>query len=587
MGHMGQTLVSPAVETRPQGRGTIKRGANYRGPDRRGVIANDRGWPGKLFLVAGIGLLVLMLVVASAPDWLTGLPGSRVGTLGAQLDAVSVALAVGFAALCVVRWRLIGEASALWLGAAGAMLAAFSLGSGLTAGFGRAVVDSELLWLHPATRIVFATLILLALFAPEVDARLRPGRIFVAAFGATAVLTLGFQLIPGSATPAMQQFIAMGAPAADGVGMSALFVALWVVLASCLLWRGVTHRRPSLAWFGLLLFALSLAELTRMMASTDVTVWTAAPSLLRTYGLVGVTGGALIEVMRAYAVQDSKLLESVTSRRTAEARVEEQRASHAELAHEAHNALAAIEGATRTLQGSHDHLDPTFRAELSEAIGAEIRRLQHLVSLERPAQRPGRFWVSEALAAVVTCARSLGSSVVLDVPEDLVAIGHPADTAQVLQNLFQNAQRYAGGTIVVRARLEGDEVVIRVEDDGPGLAEEDRERIFERGVRGSEAEGSPGEGLGLYVSTRLMEEQGGHLRLDDKPGGGASFAVVLPGFSELELGRPSVEDALDDAEQAAQTVVRRKLSLVRLADHRHATPVLIEDDGDVRDDVAR
>jgi signal transduction histidine kinase len=106
---------------------------------------------------------------------------------------------------------------------------------------------------------------------------------------------------------------------------------------------------------------------------------------------------------------------------------------------------------------------------------------------------------------------------------------------------------------VTRADLDGDNVVIRVEDDGPGVPNAERERIFLHGVRGTNAEGTVGSGLGLYVSARLMREQGGDLRLEESATGGACFAVILPGFSEL------VERVPQDVDERPELVARGQL----------------------------
>src|SRR5690606_21828520 len=136
---------------------------------------------------------------------------------------------------------------------------------------------------------------------------------------------------------------------------------------------------------------------------------------------------------RSYLRQGSRLLEV---ERSAEARLAAEREAQAERAHEAANALAAIEGATSVLQRYQDRLDDGTRAELAEAVSDEVRRLQQLIRITDTATAgsPGRFRLTEALAAVATAARSQGSRITMDVPDHLVAIGEPAGVAQVLQN---------------------------------------------------------------------------------------------------------------------------------------------------------
>ncbi len=169
--------------------------------------------------------------------------------------------------------------------------------------------------------------------------------------------------------------------------------------------------------------------------------------------------------------------------------------------------------------------------------------MQRLVE-PRPQQvEVGRFHPSEAIAPLLTCLRPMATHVHVDVPYHLVAIGRPVDTVQAVHNVLENARRYGGGSITVRATLEHDRVVLRISDRGPGVAVGERETIFERGVRGSSADGTTGSGLGLYISRELMRGQGGDLRLTPPDGaGGAAFEIVLPGFSTLLDGGAGAGD---------------------------------------------
>jgi signal transduction histidine kinase len=102
---------------------------------------------------------------------------------------------------------------------------------------------------------------------------------------------------------------------------------------------------------------------------------------------------------------------------------------------------------------------------------------------------------------------------------------------EILQNLLDNARRYApGSSIDVRAARADAWVVLRVDDRGPGIPRDEHERVFERGYcSGARRDGS---GLGLYVAARLLRDQGGHLRVEDRAGGGASFVLTLPAEAE-------------------------------------------------------
>ena len=555
----------------------------YRGADRRGVIASDRVSPGNTFVVAGLFLLVLVLVVLTGPQWGPDTTsGADLGILLAQLESAGFAVALVLTVLCLVRWRLVGEAAAVWLGSATAVFGVFTLGLGYVLALSVATGNTSLLLLHPASGLVVAGLALRALLSSDVDAHLRPSGVLLASLGAVATVTFAMQFLPFSRqlvdpSPALAVVHTISEPVT-----SMAFVVVWGVLGTWCMGRGLRRHRPLFAWFGLLFFAFAFAELAWLMPTPERSFWSLGPSMLRFAGLFCALMGATAELVRAYLRQGNLLLESVTSERTAEARIEAELATQAERAHEARNALVAIEGAILTLERHRDRLDPDTREELSRSVSSEVHRLQELVQTAGSPQPSGRFRVTEALAATVTCARSQGTSLHVDVPEHLVAIGQPAATSQVLLNLFENVRRYAGGEATVRASLEGDEVVIRVEDDGPGISEAERSEIFRRGTRGRTAGDVPGSGLGLYVSARLMRDQGGELRVEDSTRGGACFAVVLPGFSELPLDATVVEELVDELEQPLELVRGGQGAVVALPVDGERRARLVERDGGLR-----
>jgi signal transduction histidine kinase len=118
--------------------------------------------------------------------------------------------------------------------------------------------------------------------------------------------------------------------------------------------------------------------------------------------------------------------------------------------------------------------------------------------------------------------------------------GDPDAVARVVRILLDNALRHAPGssTIGVIPAYHGDNATLEVVDTGPGVALEDRERIFERFERGSSASGAGGFGLGLAIGRELARRMGGELRHDDRAEPGARFilelAIELPSGSHPE-----------------------------------------------------
>ncbi len=109
--------------------------------------------------------------------------------------------------------------------------------------------------------------------------------------------------------------------------------------------------------------------------------------------------------------------------------------------------------------------------------------------------------------------------------------GSPLRIAEIVNNVVSNAIRYtpAGGRIDVDCRHTNGKLVLTVSDGGPGVALEDRSRIFEAGYRGKSTAGTSGSGLGLGLARRFVEAHGGTINLVDSEDSGARFVVSLPG----------------------------------------------------------
>jgi signal transduction histidine kinase len=146
--------------------------------------------------------------------------------------------------------------------------------------------------------------------------------------------------------------------------------------------------------------------------------------------------------------------------------------------------------------------EPVELGELCRAVAAEfeLRAAEGDVDLEVPAP-PGPCW----------------------------GRGDPSAVARVVRILLDNALRHAPGSSTVRVlpAYHGENATVAVDDDGPGVAPDDRERIFERFERGSAPSGESGFGLGLAIGRELARKMGGELRLNDAPSG-ASFVLELP-----------------------------------------------------------
>jgi signal transduction histidine kinase len=125
--------------------------------------------------------------------------------------------------------------------------------------------------------------------------------------------------------------------------------------------------------------------------------------------------------------------------------------------------------------------------------------------------------------------RRSGSAVALETPAELPARGDPVRLAQVVTNLLANAVKYgAGKPIAVTLVRAGSDAVLRVRDEGIGIAAQDLGRIFGKFQRGVPAKGYSGFGLGLFVVERLVSGMGGTVEVQSMVGMGAEFIVRLP-----------------------------------------------------------
>ena len=108
-------------------------------------------------------------------------------------------------------------------------------------------------------------------------------------------------------------------------------------------------------------------------------------------------------------------------------------------------------------------------------------------------------------------------------------------TAEVLASLVHNATKYApeDTRIAVKVERRRDRGVVRVIDEGPGVAAQDRARIFEPYVRAAAHAGLPGSGIGLFASRRVVEAQGGDIWFEENAGGGSVFAFSVPLMKEV------------------------------------------------------
>jgi two-component system, OmpR family, sensor histidine kinase KdpD len=176
------------------------------------------------------------------------------------------------------------------------------------------------------------------------------------------------------------------------------------------------------------------------------------------------------------------------------------------------------------------------RHELSDAVVDEGQRLSRLVEnlldvsrLESGKAEPHREPVElgDLLAAARESIGPYGEHVRLALDDDLPALRvDPTQLERAFANLLENAVVHGEGEpVLVRSRLVGPRLVVRVVDRGPGIPDNLRERIFEPFYRAPGATPGSGSGLGLAIARGFIEANGGEVEVESLPGQGSSFVV--------------------------------------------------------------
>jgi two-component system sensor histidine kinase KdpD len=242
---------------------------------------------------------------------------------------------------------------------------------------------------------------------------------------------------------------------------------------------------------------------------------------------------ALVRVRLARALQDERVAREAERARSA---------LLSSVSHDLRTPLASIIGAAESLEAFGDAMPADDRRGLVDAIVEQGRRLdryiQNLLDMTRLGHGslvPARDWVGidELIGSATERLQRSRPSVRFDIrlPRDLAPIHVQGPLIeQVVYNLIDNAAKFASGRkpIGIDVRRDADVLEMRVTDDGPGIAADERERIFE--MFHTDAHGdriARGTGLGLAICKAIVEAHGGRIAAEDVAAG-ASVVVRLP-----------------------------------------------------------
>jgi signal transduction histidine kinase len=215
-----------------------------------------------------------------------------------------------------------------------------------------------------------------------------------------------------------------------------------------------------------------------------------------------------------------------------------QRSFVSDASHELRSPLTAIRGQIEVLARESEP-DAAAVKRVEAATLAELRRVERLVeemfALARLDEGVGPARRELDAAAFLRAAVEAAPG---DAAIDVTAAGRieidPDMVGRVIRNLVENARRHAGpeGTITVSSTALDGGLRVDVDDDGPGIAPAERERVFDRFHRSDtgRARATGGAGLGLAIARSIVEAHGGRIWAEDSPLGGARFSFELPGF---------------------------------------------------------
>jgi two-component system sensor histidine kinase KdpD len=210
------------------------------------------------------------------------------------------------------------------------------------------------------------------------------------------------------------------------------------------------------------------------------------------------------------------------------------------VSHDLKGPLAAILGSVGTLRRAEQlQLTGDQRDGLHEAIDVSGRKMDRLVNdlldmdrIDREDLTPEReaIDVGELARRVMRECEQVGAHPVrVDSDQVLIDVDRSM-VERIIENLLVNAARHTpvGTPVHIGVRARADAVVLTVEDEGPGIADDLKDYLFDPFRQGAGATGG-GVGIGLSLVKKFAELHGGSAKVEDAPGGGARFVIILPG----------------------------------------------------------
>jgi signal transduction histidine kinase len=250
---------------------------------------------------------------------------------------------------------------------------------------------------------------------------------------------------------------------------------------------------------------------------------------------IAAGGDEIAQLTEAYNDAAASVASAMDERKNTEARM---RQFVADAGHELRTPLTVIAGYIDVLRRGAIE-EPKVAKQILATMALEkehmrglIDRLMRLARMDAEAPpEPMPIDVREFLRDQSDAARRLDEQRHIDYSVEGVTeiFADRAELGEAFWNILENALKYAPGAPVhLRAAAEGEEVVLTVSDQGPGMTEGERLHAFERFYRGDARGEMPGTGLGLAIAKRAVDRAGGTIRIDSAPGHGTTVTIRLP-----------------------------------------------------------
>lgn len=219
------------------------------------------------------------------------------------------------------------------------------------------------------------------------------------------------------------------------------------------------------------------------------------------------------------------------------------------VSHEMRTPLTSIRGFSQTLLSSWDRIDDENKKKFIKIIEEQSGRLINLVENILTLSRANagslvmkKVFVNASIKSIIPMFKEQYKKhkIIFTPQKDLPPVRLDDDKLQqIMTNLIDNGCKYSqeGSTVLISTEIKGEEVIIKVKDEGVGIRAEDREKLFKKfsRIENHLTSKTQGNGLGLYITKQLVEKMDGKITFESEQNKGTIFIVSFPVYNEEEV----------------------------------------------------